>query len=182
MRFTVGWRPTAERKLNEIWNEAADKSAVSQAADAIESELRSRAATAGESRGDEAGMEAIRCDACSGEAAGKLAGEQDVGELRLAVGLPIHRRVGPAVRRLTDDAVELRERAIELLGDEIERGMKLMGVTRVDQLNRDRLRWRDCTTAAPCSTRHPGTNLRRPKRRCRTPSTSKWWHCQLEPT
>lgn len=54
MRYTVCWRPTAERKLNEIWNEATDKSAVSQAADAIESELQSRAATAGESRGDEA--------------------------------------------------------------------------------------------------------------------------------
>ena len=34
------------------------------------------------------------------------------------------------------------ERAIALLKDEIERGMKLMGVTRVDQLGRDRLRWR----------------------------------------
>ena len=34
------------------------------------------------------------------------------------------------------------ERAIALLKDEIERGMKLMGVTRVDQLTRDRLRWR----------------------------------------
>jgi L-lactate dehydrogenase (cytochrome) len=34
------------------------------------------------------------------------------------------------------------ERAIGLLKDEIERGMKLMGVTRVDQLNRERLRWR----------------------------------------
>lgn len=34
------------------------------------------------------------------------------------------------------------ERAIGLLKDEIERGMKLMGVTRVDQLSRDRLRWR----------------------------------------
>jgi L-lactate dehydrogenase (cytochrome) len=34
------------------------------------------------------------------------------------------------------------ERAIGLLKDEIERGMKLMGVTSVDQLNRDRLRWR----------------------------------------
>jgi L-lactate dehydrogenase (cytochrome) len=34
------------------------------------------------------------------------------------------------------------ERAIELLADEIERGMKLMGVTRTDQLTRDRLRWR----------------------------------------
>ncbi len=54
MRFTVCSRPTAERKLNEIWNDAADESAVSHAADAIETELRSRAATAGESRGDEA--------------------------------------------------------------------------------------------------------------------------------
>lgn len=34
------------------------------------------------------------------------------------------------------------ERAIMLLKDEIERGMKLMGVTRVDQLTPDRLRWR----------------------------------------
>lgn len=34
------------------------------------------------------------------------------------------------------------ERAITLLKDEIERGMKLMGVTRVDQLGRDALRWR----------------------------------------
>jgi plasmid stabilization system protein ParE len=54
MRYTVCWRPTAERKLNEIWNEATDKSAVSEAADAIESELQSRAGMAGESRGDEA--------------------------------------------------------------------------------------------------------------------------------
>jgi L-lactate dehydrogenase (cytochrome) len=34
------------------------------------------------------------------------------------------------------------ERAIGILKDEIERGMRLMGVTKVDQLNRDRLRWR----------------------------------------
>ncbi len=34
------------------------------------------------------------------------------------------------------------ERAIGLLRDEIERGMKLMGVTRIDQLNSARLRWR----------------------------------------
>lgn len=53
MKYTVCWRPTAERKLNDIWNEAADKSAVSQAADVIESELRSRAANVGESRGDD---------------------------------------------------------------------------------------------------------------------------------
>ena len=34
------------------------------------------------------------------------------------------------------------ERAISLLQDEIERGLKLMGVTSVDQLTADRLRWR----------------------------------------
>ena len=34
------------------------------------------------------------------------------------------------------------ERAIGLLKEEIERGMRLMGVTRVEQLNRERLRWR----------------------------------------
>ena len=34
------------------------------------------------------------------------------------------------------------ERALSILKDEIERGMRLMGVTRVDQLNRDRLRTR----------------------------------------
>ncbi|HKX80430.1 MAG TPA: alpha-hydroxy acid oxidase [Novosphingobium sp.] len=34
------------------------------------------------------------------------------------------------------------ERAIALLKDEIERGMRLMGVTSVDQLDRERLRWR----------------------------------------
>jgi L-lactate dehydrogenase (cytochrome) len=34
------------------------------------------------------------------------------------------------------------ERAIALLKDEIERGMRLMGVTRITDLNRERLRWR----------------------------------------
>ncbi len=34
------------------------------------------------------------------------------------------------------------ERALAILKDEIERGMRLMGVTRVDALNRERLRWR----------------------------------------
>ena len=36
------------------------------------------------------------------------------------------------------------ERAIGLLKDEIERGMRLMGVTSIDQLNSNRLRWRNC--------------------------------------
>ncbi len=34
------------------------------------------------------------------------------------------------------------ERAVGILQDEIERGMKLMGVTSIDQLTADRLRWR----------------------------------------
>jgi L-lactate dehydrogenase (cytochrome) len=34
------------------------------------------------------------------------------------------------------------ERAIEILKEEIERGMRLMGVTSIDQLTADRLRWR----------------------------------------
>ena len=34
------------------------------------------------------------------------------------------------------------ERALDILEAEIVRDMKLMGVTRVDQLNRDKLRWR----------------------------------------
>jgi len=34
------------------------------------------------------------------------------------------------------------ERALQLLKDEIERGMKLMGAKRLDQLTRDNLRWR----------------------------------------
>lgn len=34
------------------------------------------------------------------------------------------------------------ERAIALMKDEVERGMRLMGVTRITDLNRDRLRWR----------------------------------------
>ena len=34
------------------------------------------------------------------------------------------------------------ERALGILRDEIERGMRLMGVTRVEQLTSERLRWR----------------------------------------
>jgi L-lactate dehydrogenase (cytochrome) len=35
------------------------------------------------------------------------------------------------------------ERALGILKDEIERGMRLMGVTRIDQLTPDRLRHRN---------------------------------------
>ena len=34
------------------------------------------------------------------------------------------------------------ERAISILKEEIERGMRLMGVASIDQLTADRLRWR----------------------------------------
>jgi L-lactate dehydrogenase (cytochrome) len=34
------------------------------------------------------------------------------------------------------------ERALAILQDEITRGMQLMGVTTVEQLTKDRLRWR----------------------------------------
>ena len=34
------------------------------------------------------------------------------------------------------------ERALQILKEEIERGMRLMGVTSIDALTSDRLRWR----------------------------------------
>ena len=42
MKYTVCWREETEQKLNEIWNDAADKMAISEAANAIEVELRLR--------------------------------------------------------------------------------------------------------------------------------------------
>ena len=41
-----------------------------------------------EARGDEAGMQAVGGDAASRQPARQFAGEQDVGELRAAIGLP----------------------------------------------------------------------------------------------
>ena len=46
------------------------------------------------------------------------------------------------------------ERAIGILKDEIERGMRLMGVTSVDQLTPERMRWRQPPSREP-SWRHP---------------------------
>ena len=54
MKYSVCWRPEIERKLNEIWNEATDKNAISEAADAMDRELRTRPLFVGESR-DELG-------------------------------------------------------------------------------------------------------------------------------
>ncbi len=50
MNYTVTWKPQADRKLTEIWNDADDRSAVTAAANEIDSLLGSRPSTSGESR------------------------------------------------------------------------------------------------------------------------------------
>lgn len=50
MKFTVIWRPSAEAELALIWTESADRSAVTRAANRIDTLLSSNAADAGESR------------------------------------------------------------------------------------------------------------------------------------
>ena len=50
MTYTVVWRPSAERKLAEIWTSADDRQTVTGAADAIDSLLRARPLEVGESR------------------------------------------------------------------------------------------------------------------------------------
>jgi len=50
MTYTVVWRPSAERKLAEIWTGADDRQTVTDAANTIDALLRSRPLDAGESR------------------------------------------------------------------------------------------------------------------------------------
>ncbi len=50
MTFTVVWRPEAERALAAIWVDAADRQAVTDAADAIDALLRTGPLEVGESR------------------------------------------------------------------------------------------------------------------------------------
>jgi plasmid stabilization system protein ParE len=50
MKFTVDWRPRAEQKLADIWNNAADRAAITGAADYIDFVLERDPLTAGESR------------------------------------------------------------------------------------------------------------------------------------
>jgi len=50
MKYTVVWKPEAERKLTELWLAAANRSAVTKAADRIDRELRYDAHIKGESR------------------------------------------------------------------------------------------------------------------------------------
>ena len=53
MRFTVTWDDEAEQELADIWNNAADKDAVTAASNTIEYKLKYAPADQGESR-DEA--------------------------------------------------------------------------------------------------------------------------------
>ena len=50
MKYSVIWRPTAERKLASIWTTADDRESVTQAADAIDALLRVSPLDVGESR------------------------------------------------------------------------------------------------------------------------------------
>lgn len=50
MKYTVVWRPAAEQALAEIWTDAGDRQAVTDAADLIDSMLSSSPRDVGESR------------------------------------------------------------------------------------------------------------------------------------
>ena len=50
MKFTVVWKPAAERQLADIWLESSDRHAVTAATEAIESALATRPDELGESR------------------------------------------------------------------------------------------------------------------------------------
>ena len=50
MRFTVVWKPQAERTLLELWLESSQRDALTRAAEEIESLVRQRPESVGESR------------------------------------------------------------------------------------------------------------------------------------
>ncbi len=50
MNYTVVWRPTAEQALAQIWTDAVDRQAVTDAADLIDAMLGSSPRAVGESR------------------------------------------------------------------------------------------------------------------------------------
>ena len=50
MKFTVVWRPVAEARLAEIWEQSANRRSVSDAANQLERQLQQRGGTVGESR------------------------------------------------------------------------------------------------------------------------------------
>jgi plasmid stabilization system protein ParE len=50
MKYTVVWKPAAEQELIRLWTDAADRAAVSAAANSIDEALASKPAQQGESR------------------------------------------------------------------------------------------------------------------------------------
>jgi hypothetical protein len=52
MKYTVVWKPSAETMLAHLWNTAADRNAVAQAADTIDALLGRDPLREGESRAD----------------------------------------------------------------------------------------------------------------------------------
>lgn len=50
MTYTVVWRPSAERRLTELWTEATDRKSVADAANAIDALLGNDPFADGESR------------------------------------------------------------------------------------------------------------------------------------
>jgi plasmid stabilization system protein ParE len=50
MSYNVRWNPAAERQLARIWTDAADKSAVTAAADAVDAAIQRDPTQVGESR------------------------------------------------------------------------------------------------------------------------------------
>ena len=50
MKFTVVWKPAAERQLADIWLEATDRNAVTSASEEIEAALATRPDEIGENR------------------------------------------------------------------------------------------------------------------------------------
>jgi plasmid stabilization system protein ParE len=51
MKYTVVWKPEAERKLATVWADATDRRSVSEAANEIDEQLRSNPESMSESRG-----------------------------------------------------------------------------------------------------------------------------------
>jgi hypothetical protein len=50
VKYTVVWTPDAERELAEVWNDAADRAAITDAANILDRELARNPTKVGESR------------------------------------------------------------------------------------------------------------------------------------
>jgi mRNA-degrading endonuclease RelE of RelBE toxin-antitoxin system len=52
VRYTVTWKPEAERRLAELWMNASDRNAITEAANEIDRRLQMNPEQQGESRSD----------------------------------------------------------------------------------------------------------------------------------